>query len=41
MFHRIKDVEVFAPIFRMENPQFDSSFILKSTGNVVVRHKVN
>ena len=37
MPHIIKDVEVFAPIFRAENPQFDSSFILRNAGSVVVR----
>ncbi|MCL2391886.1 MAG: mandelate racemase/muconate lactonizing enzyme family protein [Oscillospiraceae bacterium] len=37
MNHIIKEVEVFAPVFRMENPPFDSSFILRNMGNVAVR----
>jgi len=37
MSHKIKDVEIFAPIFKVENPPFDSSFVLKNTGQIVVR----
>ena len=37
MQDRIVDVDVFAPIFRSESPAYDSSFILKSGGNNVVR----
>ncbi|MDR3277899.1 MAG: mandelate racemase/muconate lactonizing enzyme family protein [Oscillospiraceae bacterium] len=37
MSHIIKDVEVFSPTFRAENPAFDSSFILKISGQNVVR----
>jgi D-galactarolactone cycloisomerase len=37
MPHKIKDIEVYYPIFRAEKPAFDSSFILKTTGNAVVR----
>ncbi|MCL2408851.1 MAG: mandelate racemase/muconate lactonizing enzyme family protein [Oscillospiraceae bacterium] len=37
MSNKIKAVEVFSPIFRAEDPPFDSSFILKYSGNVVVR----
>ena len=33
----IRDIEVFEPVFRENNPQFDSSFVLKNTGSVVVR----
>jgi L-alanine-DL-glutamate epimerase-like enolase superfamily enzyme len=34
---KIKDIEIFLPVFRQENPQYDSSFILKQRGRVVVR----
>ncbi|MDR1204119.1 MAG: mandelate racemase/muconate lactonizing enzyme family protein [Peptococcaceae bacterium] len=34
---KIKDVEIFLPVFRQENPQYDSSFILKYRGRVVAR----
>lgn len=37
MLHTIKDVQVFMPVFKAENPAFDSSFVLKSVGNAVVR----
>lgn len=33
----IRDIEVFSPVFRVENPPYDSSFVLKNRGNVVVR----
>ena len=33
----IRDIEVFSPIFRVENPPYDSSFVLKNRGNTVVR----
>jgi L-alanine-DL-glutamate epimerase-like enolase superfamily enzyme len=35
--HKIKDIEVFMATFRPEKPMFDSSFILKTSGNAVVR----
>jgi len=37
MLDRIKDVEIYFPVFRSENPAFDSSFILKNSGSAVVR----
>ncbi len=37
MNDRIKEIEVFSPVFRNLTPVFDSSFVLKTTGNVVVR----
>ena len=37
MSDKIKDIEVFLPIFRSPNPMYDSSFILKNMGNAVVR----
>lgn len=37
MMHKIKDIEVFAPVFRAHNPPYDSSFILRNMGNIVVR----
>jgi L-alanine-DL-glutamate epimerase-like enolase superfamily enzyme len=37
MYDRIKDIEVYLPIFRAQTPAYDSSFVLKNMGNVVVR----
>ena len=37
MGHIIKDVEVFMPVFRVDNPAYDSSFVLKNVGSAVVR----
>ena len=37
MNNTIKKVEVFAPVFKAENPPFDSSFILRNMGNIAVR----
>ena len=37
MADKIKDIETYFPVFRSENPAFDSSFVLKTTGFAVVR----
>ncbi|MDR1193960.1 MAG: mandelate racemase/muconate lactonizing enzyme family protein [Peptococcaceae bacterium] len=37
MTQKIAAVEVYMPVFRAENPAFDSSFVLKSVGHAVVR----
>jgi L-alanine-DL-glutamate epimerase-like enolase superfamily enzyme len=37
MSEKIRDIEVYFPVFRAENPAFDSSFVLKNMGNAVVR----
>ena len=37
MLDKVKDIEVFLPIFRNPTPMFDSSFILKNMGSVIVR----
>jgi L-alanine-DL-glutamate epimerase-like enolase superfamily enzyme len=37
MSDKIRDIEVYFPVFRSENPAFDSSFVLKNMGNAVVR----
>ncbi|SHI22520.1 L-alanine-DL-glutamate epimerase [Sporobacter termitidis DSM 10068] len=37
MAHKIRDIEIYLPLFRPETPMYDSSFVLKTSGNVVVR----
>ena len=37
MHEIIRDIEVYTPIFRVENPVFDSSMVMRYAGSVVVR----
>ncbi|MDR1589071.1 MAG: mandelate racemase/muconate lactonizing enzyme family protein [Oscillospiraceae bacterium] len=37
MSDKIKDIEIFLPVFRRTNPPYDSSFVLKLEGQTVVR----